>query len=103
MLYQLNIGLLRDNPKLIHIAEFISLSRVGGGAVRKVCGFEEVRAFILDQIPGKRRETGGKMQSCGIQRVGEAKKKITVFHLRTEMSPGPKDGAPRISLILVQE
>lgn len=26
MLYQLNIGLLRDNPKLIHIAEFISLN-----------------------------------------------------------------------------
>lgn len=36
MLYQLNIGLLRDNPKLIHIAEFISLSRVcvcGGGGL----------------------------------------------------------------------
>lgn len=59
MLYQLNIGVPRDNPKLIHIVEFISRSRVGGGAVRKLCG-SEVRAFILDQIPGKRRETGGK-------------------------------------------
>lgn len=47
-------------PKLIHIAEFITHSRVGGGAVRELCGSEEVRAFILDQIPGKRRETGGR-------------------------------------------
>lgn len=57
MLYQPNIRLLRDNPKLIHIAEFNSLSRGGG----RLCGFEEVRAFLLDKIPGKRGETRRKM------------------------------------------
>lgn len=33
MLYQLNSRLLRDKPKLIHIAGFNSLSRGGGGCV----------------------------------------------------------------------
>lgn len=57
MLYQASIRLLGDSPKLIHIAEFNSLSRGGG----RLCGFEEVRAFILDKIPGKRGEKKRKM------------------------------------------
>lgn len=42
--------------------------------MRKLCGFEEIRAFILDQIPGKR----GQAERCdpvGYRRWGEQRGK----------------------------